>query len=135
MLLKEELTRNNYSIIASNGYYSYGSGISPVIDKINENRLFFKDLIVVDKIVGKASAMLLTYSGVKEVYALCLSKQGKQIFEEYGITYHYDELVDNIINRKKDGICPMEICVKDINSLNEAYLALKKKVEELKNEK
>ena len=133
MKIKEELIQNNYSIVASNGYHSFDSGIKPVLFRLNENLDFFKNLTVADKIIGKASAMLLCLSGVKEVYALVLSKAGEETFKKYGVIYHYDELVDYIVNHKGDGMCPMEETVKDISDLNEAYEALNKKVKEMSN--
>ena len=127
MGLRETLLENNYSIVASNGYFSCESGIRPVIDRINEKKDYFKDLEVADKIIGKAGAMLLTLSGVKKVHALVLSQAGKDIFEKYGVAYGYDELTDYIVNRKGDGMCPMEMTVRDIDDLEEAYEALRKK--------
>lgn len=133
MNILDELKANNYAIIASNGYHSIDSGIKPVINKLNEKIDFFKDLTVADKIIGKASAMLLSLSKVKEVYCITLSVAGKETLEKYGISYHYDELVPYIINRKGDGMCPMEETVKDIDDLLEAYHALNNKIEELRN--
>lgn len=127
MELRDTLLEKNYSIIASNGYFSCDGGIRPVIDRINEKKDYFKDLEVADKIIGKASAMLLTLSGVKKVHAIILSKAGQDIFEKYDIAYSYDELTDYIVNRRGDGMCPMEMTVKDIDDLEEAYEALKKK--------
>ena len=135
MDLLKDLKDNNYAIIASNGYYSFDSGIKPVISKLNEDIEYFKGLAVADKIVGKASAMLLCLSGVKRVYCVVLSKTGKEILDKYGVIYQYENLVEFIINRKGNDICPMEKTVKDIDDLNDAYIALKKKVEELSNEK
>ena len=132
MNLLEELKANNYAIIASNGYYSRDTGIKPVINKINENINYFKDLTVADKIIGKASAMLLALSGVKEVYCEVLSEAGKDILVKYGITYHCENLVSYIINRKGDDMCPMEKTVKDIDDLNEALIALNNKLSSLK---
>ena len=71
--------------------------------------------------------MLLTLSGVRKVHAIVLSKAGKDVFEKYGIAYSFDELTDYIVNRRGDGMCPMEMTVKDIDDLEEAYEALKKK--------
>ena len=127
MKLRDALLEKNYSIIASNGYFSYDSGIRPVIDRINEKEDFFKGLEVADKIIGKASAMLLSLSGVKKVHAIVLSQAGKDIFDKYDVEYSFDELTDYIVNRKGDGMCPMEMTVKDIDDLREAYEALKKK--------
>lgn len=128
MILKDILHEKNCSIVASNGYVSFDNGIKPVISKLNEDLHFFNGLSVADKIVGKASAMLLTLSGVNEVYAEILSVSGKEIFEKYGIKYEYGQLVDYIVNRKGDGMCPMEETVKDINDLHEAYEALNRKI-------
>ena len=127
MELRDTLLEKNYSIVASNGYFSYDSGIRPVIDRINEKEDYFKGLEVVDKIIGKASAMLLSLSGVKKVHAIVLSQAGKDIFDKYDVEYSFDELTDYIVNRKGDGMCPMEMTVKDIDDLREAYEALKKK--------
>lgn len=127
-MIKDEFIKNNYSILTSNGYFSYDSGIKPVIYKLNEDINYFKNQIVVDKVVGKASAMLLSLSGAKEVYALVLSKTGEEVLKKYGIIYHYEKLVEYIINRNNDGMCPMEEAIKDIDDLNEAYNILKSKV-------
>ena len=128
MNLKDILNEKNCSIVASNGYVSFETGIRPVIDRLNEDIYYFKDLSVADKIIGKASAMLLCLSGVKEVYAAVLSKSGQEIFDKYGVAYEYGELTDYIVNRKGDDMCPMEMTVKDIDDLKEAYEALNRKI-------
>ncbi len=135
MNLIEKLKQNNYSLVASNGYYSCDSGIKPIINKMNEDIHYFKDLEIADKIVGKASSMLLILSGIKKIDALVLSKQAKNILDKYNIEYTYEQLVEYIINRKKDGMCPMEETVKDIDDLNEAFIALNKKIIALTNSK
>ena len=133
MNLLDELKANNYAILASNGYFSFDNGIKPVISKLNENVEYFKGLTVADKIIGKASAMLLCLSGVKEVYCVVLSKAGEQILQKYGVPYHYENMTKVIINRKGDDMCPMEKTVKDIDDLNEAYIALNETVKSLQN--
>ena len=128
MNLKDILNKKNCSIVASNGYVSFESGIRPVIDRLNEDIYYFRGLSVADKIVGKASAMLFSLSGVKEVYAAVLSQSGKEILDKYGIDYEYGKLVHYIVNRKGDGMCPMEMTVRDIDDLKEAYEALNRKI-------
>ena len=128
MDLLKELLENNYSLVCSNGYKSLDSGIKPIITKLNEDLWYFKGEEVADKIIGKAAAMLFVLSGVKKVNAVVMSKGGQAILEKYHIEYSYQTLCDSIINRKGDDICPMEKTVKDIDDLNEAYLALKEKV-------
>ena len=127
-MLKDILIAEDHSLVASNGYVSDERGIKPVITKIHEDRYYFKDLEVADKVIGKASAMLLVYSGVRKVYAHLLSLAGKQILEKYQIEYEYGKLTDHIVNRTKDGMCPMEMTVRDIDDLQEAYEALCRKI-------
>ena len=124
MNLLDTLKLNNYSILATNGYFSKDRGIKPILMKLDENLAYFKDLEVADKVIGKASAMLLTKSGVKKIYAIVLSNNAKQILDKYQIKYEYELLVDKIYNRNKTDICPMEKLVKDIDDLDEAYLVL-----------
>lgn len=128
MNLIDELKANNYALIASNGYHSIESGIKPIINKLNDDICYFKGLTVADKIVGKASAMLLVLSGVKEVNAVVLSKAGKSILDKHNIEYTYEELSEYIINRKGDGMCPMEETVKDIDDLDLAYIKLNERI-------
>ena len=128
MDLKTTLKENNYSLIASNGYFSSETGIRPVIVKIVEKKDFFKDLTVADKVIGKASALLLVYSGVKQIQAVLMSEGGRDVLEKHGVSYEYEHLVDYIVNQKGDGMCPMELTVKDINDPEDAYEALKRKL-------
>ncbi len=88
-----------------------------------------------DIIVGKAAAMLFALAGIKEVYAEVLSEKGAETLEKYGIPFEYGQLVPYIINRTKDGMCPMEMTVADIDDLEEAHEALLKKFEQLSGRK
>lgn len=132
--LQEKLKQEDYSLVADiNGhiYTSYQKGIAPVINQMKDNQHYFQGAIVVDKVVGKAVAMLLIQSGVHYIYAYVLSQKAKDILEHYHIQYDYEELVDYIINRDQTGMCPMEQTVYDISELDEAYQALINKQKEL----
>ncbi len=78
------------------------------------------NLIVLDKIVGKASAMLNAHMGIKNVHAKLLSSLAIPIFEEHQMSYTYDELVDKLP-------CKTETLLLNIKSLNEAYEIISKK--------
>lgn len=132
MMLKDTLLASGHSLVASNGYCSDESGIRPVILPMNEDLRFFEGLSVADKIVGKASAMLLALSRAKEVYAHILSEAGRKILERYGIAYEYGEMVEYIVNRKGDGMCPMEETVKDIDDPLDAFKALNERIAQMR---
>ena len=127
MTLLEELKKNNYSFIASNGYHSNDMGIKPVLDRVKEKTNYFEGLEIADKAIGKASAMLLVLSKVKKVDTILISKAGMEILDNYNIPYSFEKTCDYIINRTGDDMCPMEKTVKDINDLEEAFMALKEK--------
>ena len=134
-LLQEKLNKENYTLIADkNGEYytSYSRGIAPILDPMKDDQSFFKDAIVVDKVIGKATAMLLILSGVEFSYAYVLSQKAMEILEQYHVPFDYRKLVDYIENRDQTGMCPMEATVYDINDLNEAFEALILKQQALK---
>ena len=106
------------------------NGIKPLITFIDEG-INLEGYSLADKIVGKAQAMLCVKANIKEVYTKVMSKGGQRILEKYNIPYTYDVLTEEIINRKKTDICPMEKVVKDIEDINEAYIKLKEKVREM----
>ena len=89
-----------------------------------------KDADVEDSIVGKAAALLMVYGGVKSVKAGVLSESGKDVLDYYNIPCEYQTLVPYIVNRKGDGVCPMEqavlVCTPSL-----AVVAIKRKLIEL----
>ncbi len=94
-------------------------GLDPLLIRLNDGT--FKDAFVADRIVGKASALLHVYGQVKEVYTPVISKPAIKIYEKYGIKYSADQVLDNILNRTKTGLCPMDLKVQDTDDPAEAY--------------
>lgn len=132
--LQKKLNEEQLSLIADRQgeiYTSLLHGIGPIINPMKEDLNYFQDAIVVDKVIGKATAMLLILSKVEYIYAYVLSEKAKEILDYYQIDYDYETLVPYIINRTKDGMCPMEKTVYDLTDLNEAYQALLMKQQEL----
>ncbi len=109
-------------------------GISPMLDFIREG-LELEGFSVADKIVGKAAAMLFVLVGVKSVYGEVMSREGQKFLEKHDVDYSYGVLTEKIINRKGDGVCPMEQTVAEIDDIETAYTALLEKRSELRGEK
>ena len=107
-----------------------GRGIGPILGLFDEGVL--AGATVVDKIVGKAAAMVMTAGGVTACYALTVSKTALSWFRAHGVAVEYETCVDVIINRQGDGPCPMEQTVKEIENEDEALFALRAKIDELK---
>ena len=76
---------------------------------------------VADKIVGKAAAMMLVRGGAIEVYAEIISEPALAVFKAHRVICLHGEVVKNIINRDKTGICPMEQAVLDVDDIGKAY--------------
>ncbi|MBR3655322.1 MAG: DUF1893 domain-containing protein [Elusimicrobia bacterium] len=100
-------------------------GIQPLLIQIKKKGL--KNAIAVDKVIGKAAALLMVYGKVKQVHTNIIAKDAIPVFEKYKVEYSYNEVVDYIQNNKKDGLCPMEQKVLNINSPKKAYKIFAKK--------
>lgn len=94
-------------------------GIQPLLIQIKKKGL--KNAVVVDKVIGKAAALLMVYGKVKQVHTNIIAKDAIPVFEKYKVEYSYNEVVDYIQNNKKDGLCPMEQKVLKVNSPKKAY--------------
>lgn len=100
-------------------------GIQPLLIQIKKKGL--KNAVVVDKVIGKAAALLMVYGKVKQVHTNIIAKDAIPVFEKYKVEYSYNEVVDHIQNVKKDGLCPMEQKVLNVNSPKKAYKIFAKK--------
>ena len=46
--------------------------------------------------------------GIVEVFAYTMSAKAREILDQAGIKYQTDRIVDKIMNRTQDDLCPME---------------------------
>lgn len=106
-----------------------GRGIGPILKLHDEGEL--KGAYVVDKIVGKAAAMIMTHGGVQGCYGVTMSRAAKEWLGAHGVEVACGKLVDVIINREGNGLCPMEQTVQNINDEAEAIEAVRQKRAEL----
>lgn len=108
-------------------YTSTQRGVKPLANWV-ESGHNFQNYIAGDKVVGKATAFLYVLLGVKAVYAHVISKAALQVLNQHNICLEYDELVEHIINRRGDGICPFEEAVLDIDDSLEAHKVIRRKM-------
>ena len=122
---------NTYSlVVVKDGRTSVydGRGIKPVVDYLEKDN--FDGAFVADKVIGKASALLLVYGKVQEVYTPVISKPAVKVFEDNNVKYSADKIVDNIINRTGTDLCPMEKKVQNIDNPKRAYKLFRKLLKE-----
>ena len=134
LVLSEEATFvviNNGEIVHSDS----GIGVSCIMRLIKTNAMILNEAIVVDKVIGKAASMLLIKYGVKEVYGLLMSDSAIIQFKKYDVTYDCHRLTDNILNRTKDGLCPLEDVVYSEEDLEVAENKIKLRINQLMKDK
>ena len=112
-------------------YQDLGNGIRPIMKVMENNREILFDAVIVDKIVGKAAAMLLTLGGASDIYGELMSKAAEEYLTAHDKKISYGRCIQVISNRTGDGICPMERAVADIDDPVEGYEKLKETVKQL----
>lgn len=113
-------------------YQSTRTGMLPLYQAIGVLGIpQLKDTTIVDKIVGKAAALLISYIQAHTVYCSTLSVRGKTVLEDRGITFRYEELTPEIINRYGTDICPFEKAVLDVEDPEIGYLRIQAKLQQL----
>ena len=113
-------------------YQSKREGMLPLYQAIRTIGISqLRDTTIVDKIVGKAAALLISYIQAQIVYCSTLSVRGKNVLEDHGITCFYEELTPEIINRYGTDICPFEKAVLDVANPQIGYLRIQAKLQQL----
>ena len=86
---------------------------------LTEHSDWLRGASVADKVVGKGAAALLILGGVRELFAGVISTPALGLLEDSGISFRFAEKVPYIINRKGDGLCPVETLCKDCKTAAE----------------
>ena len=123
--LKEILLNDNHTIVIykndASVFVSDDRGVAPLMKLLKEDKSQLVDSIVVDKVIGKAAALLMAFAGVKEAFTPTISSPAVEVFKNHDIKITFDSEVDRIINRKGDGLCPMETLCLDTDNPEEAF--------------
>ncbi len=113
---------------------SHKRGVNPLIELIESGENYSR-FSVADKVVGNGAAFLYVILNIREIFAKVISDAACDTFNKYGISYMYENRVKSIQNRTNTGICPMEQAVMNAKTPDEAFMFIKKKIEELKSVK
>jgi hypothetical protein len=92
-------------------FTSHGQWLHPLFELeayLAEHPLQPEDLILQDKIIGKAAALLIYRLGFRTVKAGILSRLGEAVLQRYGIAYTYEQLVDRIHCQTEDLLAEVE---------------------------
>jgi len=86
--------RNGTPLFTSNGTWLHP--LFELEDYLAEHIVQPENLILQDKIIGKAAALLINRLGFRTVKAGILSRLGEAVLQRYEIAYSYEQLVDRI---------------------------------------
>ena len=108
-----------------------GDGIIPLMEAVEALGLEqLNGSVVVDRVVGKAAALVIGYFKAAYVYTKVLSKRGASVLDNCGIGCVTEEVVEEIMNRDGTDMCPFEKAVLNIDDLLEGFDILNKTVKE-----
>jgi ribosome biogenesis protein Tsr3 len=128
-IAKERLSEKKLALcIVKNGkiILETGSrGVSGFLDAIERFGDRLVGASVADRVAGKAIALLCVYAKIKAIYAVILSSEAKSVFAKYEVHHEWKELVANILDAEKVGVCPFEKSVEKISSPKNAYKRLR----------
>lgn len=96
-------------------------GIIDLYELYETDPSFLYGSFVADKIIGKGAAALLALGGVAHVYADVISTSALTLLRKESITIDFSLEVLYIINRQKNGRCPLETACNGIESLKAIY--------------
>ena len=133
---KQLLDKGGYTSVicrADEVYTSTARGVAPILSLIDDG-VKLDGAAAADKVIGKAAAMLLVYSGVTDIYGAVMSRMAEEYLAAQGVRYSCGELCDRIINRSGDGFCPMELAVADIDDPAQALQTIRNRLEELRKD-
>lgn len=80
----------------------------PILEYIDKFIAHERDVTVFDRIVGNAAALLLKKVFCQEIYSSLGSELAAKTLNNYGIRYHFTQIVPCIQNATGEDICPME---------------------------
>ncbi|MFH0748574.1 MAG: DUF1893 domain-containing protein [Candidatus Bathyarchaeota archaeon] len=128
----ERLAREDLSLmILKDGKTLFAScegGMQPLLQVISAVGLsHLENSIVVDKVVGKAAALLISYFKAKETYCIIISERARQVLDTQKIKYYYERVIPEIKNKLGTNICPFEKLVLTIEDPKEGYERLSRK--------
>ncbi len=80
----------------------------PLLDYLGQQAQCHKEVVLMDKLMGNAAALLSIKAGCREVYSPLGSQLAAKTLDGYGVKHHLVEVVPHVLNASGDDMCPME---------------------------
>lgn len=89
-------------------YQSDKAILAPLIEYISNKSTAREQVIILDKVMGNAAALLSVKAGAKKIYSPLGSELASITLSRYKIEYYLEKVVPFILARNGEDICPME---------------------------
>jgi hypothetical protein len=125
LILKE---KNISLVVVKNGKVIFEAESHSIKGFLEACELFGKELAgssVADRIVGRAVAFLCAYFQVSAVFAVIMSTEAARVLTDNSIFHQSEKHVPNILNERRNDICPFEKLALTFSTPEEAYRKLR----------
>ncbi len=82
--------------------------VLPLLEYIERFAPYYQQVVIFDKIMGNAAALLAVKASCQEVYSPLGSQLAVKTLDRYGIKYHLAKIVPYIQKPDSKDMCPME---------------------------
>ncbi|MFC2020254.1 DUF1893 domain-containing protein [Chloroflexota bacterium] len=108
-------------------FSSEKDGLLPLLEYIDGPDSSHRQVVIFDRIIGNAAALLSVLASCREVFSPLGSQLAVQTLGKHRIDYHITEIVPYIQQANREDMCPMEKLSLD-KGPEEFYEALKRVV-------
>jgi iron complex outermembrane receptor protein len=84
------------------------SGLSPLVEAINQHGSKLDGALIFDKVIGRAAAFLIVHAGIRKVYTPIISGPAMDILRSAHCTVGYLEKVSRILDKQMVDLEPTE---------------------------
>lgn len=89
-------------------FSSKKEGLLPLMEYLGTREIGLEPVVLYDKVMGNAAALLAVKANAGEVYSPLGSELAMKTLDKCGIKYHLDKTVPYIMRDDGKDICPME---------------------------
>jgi len=110
-LFDDFLTGNNTLQVYENSKLVFASDkdrLLPLVEYLDKFAANHQNVVIFDKIMGRAAALLSIKADCREVYSPLGSQLAVEVLEQYGVKYNLSTIVPCIQKPNQEDMCPME---------------------------
>jgi hypothetical protein len=89
-------------------FWSQKDSLVPLLEYLDEPGEKPRGVVMMDRVVGNAAALLMIRAGCREAYSPLGSKLAAETLDKWGVACHFDKVVPYIRREDSEGMCPME---------------------------